>query len=191
LGATFLGLLYSLSGIGVANVLNQRVALPTRNYLLGLLAIIVLLVGMAIEVTSSFGRLPFVAGADCSIKDFPVSEDHWTTGSWEQRFPQGAKGVEIILSPNRPNINKIPLSARFEILSWEAGKGKVPVLTIRHQWVSNDPATIFLDLAPQYQNSSNIVTARIQLSDCYTPRNLGINTDGRRLGVQIQSVRFK
>jgi O-antigen ligase len=191
LGATLLGLLYCFSGMGIVDTLNQKVALPSRKRLLGLLAIFVLLVGVAIEAGSSFGKLPFIAGADCSIKDFPVSKDHWTTGSWEQRFPQGAKGVEIILSPNRPNINKIPLNARFEVLSWEAGKGKVPVLTISHQWVNNEPATIFLDLAPQYQNSSNIVTARIELSNCYTPRNLGINTDGRRLGVQIQSVRFK
>jgi hypothetical protein len=191
LGATLLGLIYCFSKVGISNAPNQRVALPSHNRLLGLLAIFVLLVGVVIEVASSFGRLPFIAGVDCSIKDFPVSEDHWTTGAWEQRFPQGAKGVEIILTPNRPNINEVPLNARFEILSWEAGKGKVPVLTISHQWVNNEPATIFLDLASQYQNSSNIVTARIQLSNCYTPRNLGINTDGRRLGVQIQSVRFK
>jgi hypothetical protein len=152
---------------------------------------LVLFVGIAIEIASSFGRLPFIAGADCSIKNLPVSEDHWTTGSWEQRFPQGAKGVEIVLSPSRPNMNKNPLNARFEVLSWEAGKGKVPVLTISHQWVNNDSVKISLDLDPQYQNSSNIVTARIQLSNCYTPRNLGINTDGRRLGIQIESVRFK
>jgi O-antigen ligase len=191
LGATLLGLIYCFSEVGIANALNKRAALPSRNRLMSLLVILALLVGVAIEAAFSFGKLPFIAGADCSTKDFPVSEDHWTTGAWEQRFPQGAKGVEIILSPNRPNINKIPLNARFDVLSWEAGKGKVPVLTISHQWVNNEPETIFLDLAPQYQNSSNIVTARIQLSNCYTPRNLGINTDGRRLGVQIQSVRFK
>ena len=190
LGAALLGVLYCFSGIGITNALNQRGFLPSRNQLLSLLAILVMLVGAAMEVASSFGRLPFITGADCSIKDFPVSEDHWITGTWEQRFPQGAKGVEIILSPNRSNINEVPLNARFEILSWEAGKGKVPVLAISYQWVNNEPATIFLDLASQYQNSSNIVTARIQLSNCYTPRNLGINTDGRRLGVQIQSVRF-
>ena len=92
--------------------------------------------------------------------------------------------------PNRPNLHNDPLSGLFEVLSWEAGKGKVPVLTQKHQWVSNVLATINLELAPQYQNSSNIVTARMQLSSCYTPRDLGVNTDGRRLGVQIKSVRF-
>ena len=191
LGATLLGLLYCFSGMGISNAHNQRAAPPSRSRLLGLLAILVLLVGVAIEVASSFGRLPFIASADCSIKELPISADSWATGSWERRFPQESKGVEIVLSPNRPNINKIPVTARFEVLSWEAGRGKVPVLTISHQWVNNEPATILLELAPQYRSSSNIVTARIQLSNCYTPRNLGINTDGRRLGAQIQSVHFK
>jgi len=191
LGAALLGLLYCFSGMGISNAHNQRAAPPSRSRLLGLLAILVLLVGVAIEVFSSFGRLPFIASADCSIKELPISADSWATGSWEQRFPQGSKGVEIVLSPSRPNINRIPVTARFEVLSWEAGRGKVPILTKSHQWTNNEPATIFLELAPQYRSSSNIVTARIQLSNCYTPRNLGINTDGRRLGVQIQSVHFK
>ena len=188
LGATLLGLLYCFVGMDISSALNQS---PSRSRLLGLLAILVLLVGAAIEIASSFGRLPFIASADCSIKELPISADSWSTGSWEQRFPQGSKGVEIVLSPSRPNINKIPVTARLEVLSWETGRGKVPVLTVTHQWVNNEPATILLDLAPQYRSSSNIVTARIQLSNCYTPRNLGINTDGRRLGVQIQSVHFK
>ena len=191
LGAVLLGLLYSFSRMGLANTSTQSKAISRRTLLLSITAVFVLLVSMIFEVTHSFGRMPFIAGADCFVKDLPVSKDGWATGSWEQRFPQDAKGVEIVLMPNRPSLNKEPLNARLEVLSWEAGRGKVPVLTLNHQWVNNESATIFLNLAPQYQNSSNVVTVRIQLSSCYTPRNLGINTDGRRLGVQIQEVRWK
>jgi hypothetical protein len=190
LGATLLGLLYSFAVTGINAIIHAPV-ISGRTRLLAIVASLLLLVGITIEMAFSFGKMPFKAGADCFVRDLPVSKDYWTTGSWEQRFPQGAKGVEIILLPDRPNLNQKPLTALFEVLSWEAGRGKVPVFTISHQWAKNEPATIFLDLAPQYQNSSNIVTARIQLSNCYTPRNLGINTDGRRLGMQIQSVRFK
>ena len=191
LGAVLLGLLYSFSRMGLTSTSIQSKALSRRTLLLSIVTVFVLLVGMIFEVAHSFGRMPFIAGADCFVKDLPVSKDGWATGSWEHRFPKGAKGVEMVLIPNRPNITKEPLNARFEVLSWEAGRGKVPVLTLNHQWISNESATIFLDLAPEYRNSSNIVTARIQLSSCYTPRNLGINTDGRRLGMQIQEVRWK
>jgi hypothetical protein len=191
LGAVLLGLLYSFSRMGLTNTSIQSNVLSRRTLLISIAAGFVLLVSMIFEVAHSFGRVPFIAGADCFVKDLPVSRDGWATGSWEHRFPKGAKGVEIELIPNRPNLTKEPLNARFEVLSWEAGRGKVPVLTLNHQWISNESATIFLDLAPEYRNSSNIVTARIQLSSCYTPRNLGINTDGRRLGMQIQEVRWK
>ena len=191
LGAVLLGLIYGFSVSSFANVAIQSIILSGRTLLLSIAAVFVLVLGMLFEAAQSFGRMPFIAGADCFVKDLPVSRDGWASGAWEQRFPQGSKGVEIVLTPNRPNLNKDLLSAHFEVLSWEAGKGKVPILTANHQWVNNEPATIFLDLAPQYQNSSNVITARIQLSSCYTPRNLGINTDGRRLGVQIQEVRWK
>jgi len=189
LGATLLGLLYSFAVIGTNATIHAPVILG-RTRLLAIVASLLLLVGIAIEIAFSFGKMPFKAGADCFVRDLPVSKDYWTTGSWEQRFPQGAKGVEIILLPDRPNLHQKPLTALFEVLSWEAGRGKVPVLTLNHQWINNESATIFLDLAPEYRNSSNIVTTRIQLSSCYTPRNLGVNTDGRRLGVQIKSVHF-
>jgi hypothetical protein len=189
LGATLLGLLYSFAVTGINAIIHAPV-ISGRTRLLAIVASLLLLVGITIEMAFSFGKMPFKAGADCFVRDLPVSKDYWTTGSWEQRFPQGAKGVEIILLPDRPNLNQKPLTALFEVLSWEAGRGKVPVFTISHQWAKNEPATIFLDLSSQYQNSSNIITARIQLSSCYTPRDLGVNTDERRLGVQVKSVRF-
>lgn len=191
LGAALLGLLYSLSGGGAANAHNQRVVSVSYRHPLGLLALLVLLVGVAIEVASSFGSLPFKAGADCFIKDIPTTKDEWTSGAWELRFAPNVQGLEITLAPNRlDDLHKNPLTARFEILSWEAGKGKVPVKEIAHQWNSNEATTIKIELPQPYINSSNVVTVRMQLSSCYTPRNLGINTDARRLGLHIEKLRF-
>jgi O-antigen ligase len=191
LGACLLGLLYCFCEIGITNAPNQRAAFLSRNRPLGFLAILVLIVAVAVEVDSSFGKLPFKAGVDCFIKDLPTTKDEWTSGAWELRFAPNVKGLDITLAPNRSdNLQKNPLTARFEILSWEAGKGKVPVKEITHQWNSNEAATIKIELPPQYVNSSNVVTVRMQLSSCYTPRNLGINTDARRLGLHIEKLRF-
>ena len=186
LGAALLGLIYVVANKDYDCPVLKPIVINRKIFLI----LILVLVSIIYEVYTSFGRLPFKAGADCFVKDLPVYKDNWTTGSWEQRFPQGAKKLEMVLIPNRPNLKNQPLTARFEVLSWELGKGKLPVNTLIYQWNTNESTTITLNLAPEYQNSPNIVTARMQLSSCYTPRDLGVSTDGRRLGVQIKSVHF-
>ena len=187
LGAALLGLLYVFaSDKPKANplVLSKR-----TQYLIGA-AVLALLAGMICEAYFSFGRLPFKAGADCFVKEIPLYKDGWTSGAWEERLPKGATAIDLQINPNRTNLTKNPLTANFEILSWEAGKGKVPVVTLKHKWVSNESVTLHLELPPQYHQSKDVITTRLQLSSCYTPRDLGINTDGRRLGVQIESLRY-
>ena len=189
LGAVLLGLIYSYAMGVEENLQPPKLSIPKGGYLIGLIMVIAL-VSIASEIFHSFGKLPFKRGIDCDVKDLPISADHWTSGSWEQRFPSNSKGVEIVFAANRPNLKSQPLNAHFEVLSWEAGRGKVPVLIKEYRDLNSDETRVRLDLAPQYQNSSDIVTARMQLSNCYTPRNLGLNTDGRRLGVQVKSVIF-
>lgn len=191
LGATLLGLIYCFSGIANTNTLNQRMTLPDYNPLLGLLAIAALLVGTLIEVGSSFGKLPFVAGADCFIKDVRSSSDGWTSGAWEELLPKGAQSIELVAFPNRPNIHKQPISGRLEMLVWIPGRGKVSVNVREYEWTTNTPMKVGLDMPAEYDNSPHVKSVRLQLSSCYTPRNLGINTDGRRLGVQIEDVQWK
>jgi hypothetical protein len=191
LGAALLGLLYSLSGMNTANVINHLPVVSGRTRLLGLLTTLVLLIGITIEVAPSFGKMPFQAGADCFVKDVRSSSDGWTSGAWEELLPKGAKGVELMAFPNRPNIHRQPISGRLEMLVWIPGRGKVLVNVRDYEWTTNTPIKLGLEIPAEYDNSPHVKSVRLQLSSCYTPRNLGVNTDSRRLGVQIENVQWK
>jgi O-antigen ligase len=191
LGATLLGLLYSLSGMNTANITNHLPIVSGRTRLFGFLTTLVLILGITIEVAPSFGKMPFQAGADCFVKDVRSSADGWTSGAWEELLPKGAKGVELMAFPNRPNIHHQPISGRMEMLVWIPGRGKVLVNTRDYEWTTNTPMKLGLEMPTEYDNSPHVKSVRLQLSSCYTPRNLGVNTDSRRLGVQIEHVQWK
>jgi O-antigen ligase len=191
IGAALLGLIYSFSGMGFANSPIKVFIVSGRTRLLGMFAVFVLLAGVCLEAISSFGRLPFNAGADCYIKDVRAYPDGWTSGAWEELLPKGVKGLELDAKSNRPQIDKQPFSGRLEILVWVPGRGKVTVNAHDYQWTTNSPMTLRLDMPTEYENSPYVKSVRLQLNSCYTPRNLGVNTDSRRLGVQIEELRWK
>jgi hypothetical protein len=193
LASALLALLYLCS----ADMVNRKVSsvgststrnTPTKIFIS--LVLLLCLLGAIREVYFSFGQMPFKAGDDCYVRDLPLYQDGWTSGAWEKRIPNGTSSIELSISPNRPRLNKEPLSARFEILSWEAGKGKVPVNVLNYQWQANELTNLKLTVPEQYYNSPNVMTARLELSSCYTPRDLGLNTDSRRLGVKIENLRY-
>ena len=61
---------------------------------------------------------------------------------------------------------------------------------MNYQWQANELTNLKLDVPKEYYNSPNVITARLELSSCYTPRDLGLNTDSRRLGVKIENLRY-
>ena len=191
LGAALLGLLYSLSGLTTTSAITYLPVDSVRSRVLVLSAVIVLLVGAAIEVITSFGKIPFKAGADCFVKDVRSYPDGWTSGAWEELLPKGAKSIELIALTNRIDIQKHAISGRLEMLVWIPGRGKVPVNVRDYEWTTNVPMTLRLDMPTEYDDSPHVKSARLELSSCYTPRNLGVNTDGRRLGVKIENVQWK
>ena len=193
LASALLALLYLCSADVVSRQASGAESISTKGtptkILISIVGIFCLL-GAIREVYFSFGQLPFKAGNDCYVRDLPLYQDGWTSGAWEKRIPNGTSAIEISILPSRPRLNKEPLSARLEILSWEAGKGKVPVNVMSYQWQANELSNLKLDVPKQYYNSPNVMTVRLELSSCYTPRDLGLNTDSRRLGVKIENVRY-
>jgi hypothetical protein len=112
------------------------------------------------------------------------------------RLATGKTALELITQTNHPIpareiIKKVSLAGRLEMLVWIPGRGKVPVSTRYYQWVNNEPLKLQIDLPSEYYKSPYVVSVRLQLSSCYTPRNTGINTDARRLGVQIKDLIWK
>lgn len=185
LAASLLALLYSLTYAGNPVNVGQVIGGQTRSKWLGA-ALLSCFVGL--ELFTAYGRLPFIYGADCFIKEKPLGIDGWTSGAWEEKLPTGKQKIELQLSPDRPGLERRPLVAQFELLSWEAGKGKVPIATTNQRWTSNTPVTLTLELPKEYVNSPNLITTRLEVSSCFTPRDLGINTDARRLGVRLEKV---
>lgn len=184
LGAAMLGLLYVFARDHFSKVVFAKGRYPSARYLLLLL----LVVAVASEIYISFGKLPFKVGADCFVKDVRSYPDGWTSGAWEERLPSGIKSIELVTRANRPELEKELLVGRLEMLVWIPGRGKVPVNAQEYRWSTSSPMTLRVDLPDEYFNSPHVISTRLQLSSCYTPRNLGINTDGRRLGVQIEKV---
>ena len=74
--------------------------------------------------------------------------------------------------------------------SWEAGKGKVPVATVTKEISNNELVELGLSLPTSFERTSNMVTARLELAHCFTPRNLGLRVDARRLGVQVRQIEW-
>lgn len=188
LAASLLALMYSLAYAGNPVNVGQVVGGQTRSTRSKWLGALLLLCFVGLELFTAYGRLPFIYGADCFIKEKPVGIDGWTSGAWEEKLLTGMQKIELQLSPDRPGLERAPLIAQFELLSWEAGKGKVPIARTTQRWTSNTPATLTLELPKEYINSPNLITARLELSSCFTPRDLGINTDARRLGVKLEKV---
>lgn len=146
---------------------------------------------MAYEGFHSFGRMPFKAGVDCFVKERPLYPDGWMSGAWEGVLPKGAKSLDLITISTRPVALKEPLSGDLEMLVWIPGRGKVPVSKQHDLWASDKPQHLSIDLPSEYYSTPHVVSARLQLSSCYTPRNIGVNTDSRRLGLLINEVQWK
>lgn len=188
LAASLLALMYSLAYAENPVNVGQVVGGQTRSTRSKWLGTALLLCFVGLELFTAYGRLPFIYGADCFIKEKLVGIDGWTSGAWEEKLLTGTQKIELQLSPDRPGLERAPLIAQFELLSWEAGKGKVPIARTTQRWTSNTPATLTLELPKEYINSPNLITARLELSSCFTPRDLGINTDARRLGLKLEKV---
>jgi hypothetical protein len=132
------------------------------------------------EIYTSFYRFPFEYGSACFVNK-PLSEDRWSSGIYEIPLPIGSHGVQLPIRVSRPNIQKIPLSATLEIVD----SGKQVLASQSLVWRKEGPEVLKISLPNGGVVSGEGIKASLKLSSCWTPRNLGISIDGRRLGVLI------
>ena len=192
LGAALLGLMYSftLTNNTVFNASEAHYAKSTVPYFVNRsLPLIGITLGAVIfaallEVYSSFYRFPYLIGIDCFVSR-PVSLDGWTSGVLEIQMPQEASGrssgIEMELEAARPNLARRPLTAQLDFIARDLGSvGSTSVV-----WTANGVQTLRLAIPPSLLSSTLPITARLRLSSCYTPRDLAVNLDSRRLGVRL------
>lgn len=134
------------------------------------------------EIYRSFYGFPFRYGAKCFINK-PLTQDRWSSGLYEVSLPIGSHGVELSIKVARPNLQKFPLEANFEILD----SGNRVLASQAFEWKESGPQKLVISLpnGATIQDLGSKVALR--LSSCYTPRNLGESIDGRRLGVIVDS----
>jgi len=119
------------------------------------------------------------------FKEHPLGADGWTSGVFNIAIPQGAKGITLNIKGTQPYVTKRPLAAELSIMH---GKSRLI-----------KSSQILFNKDGSYQISINFdrgavaddgeYKAELRLERCFIPRNLNMNADGRRLGIQIESIK--
>ncbi len=161
---------------------SAKVKLLRHSYLIAIFAIVVMVSALR-EVYISFRSVPFLKDVQC-FKERKLDADGWTSGVYNVAIPQGVKGITLNIKGTQPYVSKRPLAADLNIMHGESRRIK--------------SSQILFDKDGSYQISINFdqgtvaddgeYRAELRLARCFIPRNLNINADGRRLGIQIESA---
>jgi len=167
------------------SVPSTKAKLLKHPYLIAIFSI-VLIVSALREVYFSFRSVPFLKDVQC-FKERTLDADGWTSGVFNIAIPQGAKGVTFNIKGTQPYVSKRPLAADLNILHGESGLIQSSQILFNRDGfyqvsVNFDEGAVANDA--EYR-------AELRLERCFIPRNLNINADGRRLGIQIESITFQ
>ena len=187
LGALFLALMYSWTSANQV-ALRLTINIPNKtkwwadknNWLIGV-SCCVIVFGAAREIKESFSSFPFNYGELCFISKDLISGD-WSTGLSEIDLPSQARGVKVALTAGHPDIDRRPIMLQMELID-STNKVLAKSLT---KLQTNDPTIVILALDQPLIVASEPLKAIFKLSGCFTPRNIGMNADGRRLGIFIK-----
>lgn len=144
--------------------------------LIPLLTIAVILASIN-EVYASFGRLPFERGRFCyAEKD--INLEDWTSGSFELPMPRGSSRLSVTFYLTKHQLDSL-VRINMELINSDL-RG----VAIFQSLDGNKNHFLINFLLPQGSKiEGDNVKALILLNKCFTPRNLGINLDSRRLGL--------
>lgn len=139
-----------------------------------------LLVGK--EIYQSYHRFPFTEDVQC-FKAQPLDKDGWTSGLYKVAIPQSTRGMTLLIKGTQPDIDKRPLAGTLSIIHRESS-------LIEHSEIlfnQEGPRQISINFANGFIADDDDYHVDLRLQRCFIPRNMGINSDGRRLGIQIES----
>jgi O-antigen ligase len=151
-------------------------------YLIAIFAIVVMVSALR-EIYISFRSVPFLKDVQC-FKERKLDADGWSSGVYNVAIPQGAKGITLNIKGTQPYVSKRPLAADLNIMHGESR------LIKSSQILFNKDGTyqISINFDQGADADDGEYRAELRLERCFIPRNLNINADGRRLGIQIESA---
>ena len=130
-------------------------------------------------------RFPFTVDTQC-YKTRAVDADGWTSGLFEFRATPDTASITVNLKPNQLILD--PRSLNIEVVVREGDSAPRSAQTIR--LTPSGPRTFTINLDNETSLASTEKLVSFKLERCFIPRNLGINEDSRRLGLQIEDVSF-
>lgn len=137
------------------------------------------------EIYASFNRFPYQYGLLCHEPKALKTGD-WSPGRMLLSPPKEAVGLELVVRNVQPNVDRAPL---FMTVAQSQPPVSAASGVIRYYFSAEMPQTVhvYFESLGMREPSELALT----LSRCFTPKNLGVNTDSRRLGVVIDSYRWK
>jgi O-antigen ligase len=178
LGAVLIGALYLFYE-------EKAVISPYRSrktLLIGIFLSILVLIFGAWEVYGSFGKKPFERGYYCYLgKD--LQTDGWSSGQFEIQVPANVNSILLQLHTERPKALKDQLG--ISIFALKNGVGEA-VSLVEGNFLGSQDGMHELKVPEQLADQSFRLVVRS--SECYTPRNLGISSDARRLGMRVGNL---
>jgi len=165
-------------------VLSQRLTWLSQPKIL-LVGVIISMLLIAQETHQSFKGSPFNVDVQCQQTRRP-DRDGWTSGRHVMDVPVGALGMTLNLASTQPDVVTRPLPVSLAI--W-FNHG----LLLKKDFVLNQtsPQSLAIDLPEGSMATPDDYQIVLKLQRCFIPKNFGINGDGRRLGVRIDSVDWR
>ncbi|MCM0034243.1 MAG: O-antigen ligase family protein [Burkholderiaceae bacterium] len=161
---------------------SAKVKLLSHPYLIATFAIVVMVSALR-EIYISFRSVPFLKDVQC-FKERKLDADGWTSGVFNVAIPQGAKGITFNIKGTQPYVSKRPLAADLNIMHGESRRIQSSQILFSRDGFYQVSINFDKDAVADDEK----YRAELRLERCFIPRNLNINEDGRRLGIQIEST---
>ena len=178
LGAVFFGLWYPICFC----LQNKLVMIKVGKFLEYLIYSIfaVFLVLSVRESFKSFGKFPFLQGYYCHV-DRGLSSDGWISGLYLFDLQKINNSNEVYIDFSRAKNIKSPVSVTLELLTAD-----LQPIAISSKKYDEGSEVLRMEITGLISADGEGLRVRLAISDCFTPRNQGLNGDGRRLGVFIR-----
>jgi O-antigen ligase len=152
---------------------------------ISIIAVLMLVFASMHEVYRSFYTKIFEIGVNC-FQPRPLTPDGWSSGIYQITLSEFSKSFDIIVWRPSPILSKEKFWLRFDVLNGDGSLQRplIKQLTAGQNTLISYEIQQILDKIPSEKNVA------MRVSNCFTPRNLGLSTDGRILGVLVQELKI-